>query len=69
MKSKYYSPVCEQFLVEEELLLVVSDSAIVTPGAGDLTGDDVVPTGPGVSTDDPINGSDDFAKGGLEFEP
>jgi hypothetical protein len=41
----------------------------VTPGAGDLTGDDVVPTGPVVSTDDKINGSDDFAKGGLEFEP
>ena len=69
MKKKYKSPVCEQFLVEEELLQAVSshDSAIVTPGAGELEGNDVVPPGP-IIVDDPINGSDDFSKGGLIFD-
>ena len=67
--KKYESPICEQFLVEEELLQTLSNhnSAIVTPGAGDLEGDDEVPPGP-IIVDDPINGSDDFSKGGLVFE-
>ena len=69
MKRKYFSPICEQFLVEEELLQTLSNhnSAIVTPGAGDLEGDDEVPPGP-IIVDDPINGSDDFSKGGLVFD-
>ena len=69
MKKNYKSPVCEQFLVEDELLQAVSshDSAIVTPGAGDLEGGGTYP--PDVPIDDgPINGSDDFSKGGLFFE-
>ena len=69
MKKKYKSPVCEQFLVEEELLQAVSshDSAIVTPGAGDLGGGEVYPPEIPIG-DDPINGSDDFSKGGMVFE-
>ena len=69
MKRIYFNPICEQFLVEEELLQTLSNynSAIVTPGAGDLEGDDVVPPGP-IIVDDPINGSDDFSKGGLIFD-
>ena len=69
MKRIYFSPICEQFLVEEELLQTLSshNSARVTPGAGDLEGDDEVPPGP-IIVDDPINGSDDFSKGGLIFD-
>lgn len=67
MKKMYNSPVCWQFLVEEELPLAVSYSAIVTPGADDLGGGEVVPPAPGIG-DDPINGSDDFSKGGMMFE-
>ena len=69
MKKKYFSPIREQFLVEEELLQTLSNhnSAIVTPGAGELEGNDVVPPGP-IIDDGPINGSDDFSKGGLVFE-
>ena len=69
MKRIYCKPICEQFLVEEELLQTHSNynSAIVTPGAGDLEGDDEVPPGP-IIVDDPINGSDDFSKGGLIFD-
>ena len=69
MKKKYFNPVSERFLVEEELLQTISssNSAIVTPGAGDLEGDDIVPPGPPI-VDEPIGGSDDFSKGGLAFE-
>ena len=64
--KKYESPICEQFLVEEELLQSVS-TTVITPGAGDLGGGEVVPPAPGIG-DDPINGSDDFSKGGMVFE-
>jgi hypothetical protein len=64
--KKYESPICEQFLVEEELLQSVS-TTVITPGADDLGGNDVIPPGPGIG-DDPVDDPNDFAKGGMVFE-
>ena len=67
--KKYDRPICEQFLVEEELLQNVSanDSTIVTPGADDLGGSGVVPPGPSVGGD-PVDDPNNFSKGGMVFE-
>ena len=68
MKKKNFNPVSERFLVQEELLQTISssNSAIVTSGAGESEGDDIVPSGSPID-DNPIGGSDDFSKGGLSF--
>ena len=69
MKKKYFNPVSERFLVQEELLQTISsfNSAKATPRVGDSEDDDIVPSGLPID-DNPIGGSDDFKKGGLSFE-